>query len=39
MESLDDLKVHQGMKGKNGKVGSGKVDSLDEHKEEIIKKG
>jgi hypothetical protein len=38
MESLDEIKAHQRMeRGKQGKVGSGKVESLDEIQEELIK--
>jgi hypothetical protein len=40
MESPDELKAHQRMeKGKQGKVGSWKVESLDEPQEELIKGG
>jgi hypothetical protein len=40
VESPDELKAHQRMeKGKQGKVGSWKVESLDEPQEELIKGG
>jgi hypothetical protein len=37
MESSDELKAHQ--RRERDKVGSGKVESLDELQEDIIKKG
>jgi hypothetical protein len=40
MESPDEIKAHQRMeRGKQGKVGSGKVESPDELQEELIKGG
>jgi hypothetical protein len=40
MESPDEIKAHQRMeRGKEGKVGSGKVESPDELQDELIKKG
>jgi hypothetical protein len=40
MESPDEIKAHQRMeRAKTGNVGSGKVDSLHEFQNELIKKG
>ena len=38
MESPDELKAHQRMEKDKGKVSYGKVESLDEIKDELIKK-